>query len=232
MASRVNANRTCKKNISYVEPPALHFLPEKHKKYGKNELFEVEVVERDQSRKRVKIHYVSYGKEFDKWVDDKQNECPLVMMKPYFSPGNESFLDRKETFYECLGEKIQGCLSGDRLKDPECRFDVEGDQDVFDDLLQKCTQDTYSKYYPAKFSDLDCVLGSRWDEKIYTRLGDFAYIVEGTLKFSVRSRKPNTRYLYQGGAYVESVKKRKPVLVTSFVIRSSNRKAYERRWKS
>ena len=231
MAKRPVLARSCKSRISYEEPPALKPELEKIKKYGKNELFETEVVENDNLGKRIKIHYTGYGKQYDTWVKDNQG-CPLVMVNNYFIPGLDSFPDRNEILFENIAEKVQGSLSGDRLKDPHCRLEIDGEEDVFDNFLKMYNKEENGRYFPESYNDLNNVLGSKWDERIYNKLGDFAFVVPDTLKFHVRSRKPATRFIYQGGAFVDSVKKRKPVLIATFVIRSANRKTYENRLKS
>ena len=220
--------RKCMIPVSYEQLPRLKMV-----KYRKNDLFDVEIVERDNINKRNKIHYVGYRKEHDVWVGDNKRECPIVKVKPYFTPSSISFNDREDIFYERLAEKIQNCLSGDRLKDAECRFEVVGDEDVFADLRQKCKKIPNSnKFYPEDFNDLNALLGNRWYEKIYTRLGDFAYICNETIQFHVRNRIPKKKYVYHGGSFVESVQLLKPVLVGTFAMRSGNSSAYELRWRS
>ena len=64
--------RKCKKAVSYEELPRLKMEVPKRVKYRKNDLFDVEIVERDNINKRSKIHYVGYGKEHNVWVEDKR----------------------------------------------------------------------------------------------------------------------------------------------------------------
>ena len=131
------------------------------------------------------------------------------------------------SFYETLAEKIKSSLVGDRLKDPDCRIEVEGHQDIFQDLIQRCIL-TNGKFLPYTFSSLDCVLGRNWHKRIYNRLGDFAYVCEGRLKFCIRNRRPIISFEYHGGAYIETVTEKKPVIVATFVICSGNRTIYEK----
>ena len=116
---------------------------------------------------------------------------------------------------------------GDRLEDPACKIDVEGHHHIFEDLLQRCTL-TNGKYAPSELSSLDSVLGKNWKKRIYNRLGDFAYVFEGTLTFCIRNRRPNISFEYHGGAYIETVTKKKPVIIVTFVMRCGNRAMYEK----
>ena len=60
--------RACKKNISYLEVKDI-FMDEK--------LYEMEIVERDQCNKRIKLHYVGYEKHFDEWRNETAEDSLL-----------------------------------------------------------------------------------------------------------------------------------------------------------
>ena len=76
--------------------------------------------------------------------------------------------------------------------DPDIRIEMSIDCDVFNNELAsvgKSSTERNTKVFKEKFNkELNSLLGARWDERIMN--GDFAFVEEGTVKFSVHSRDP------------------------------------------
>ena len=72
------------------------FCQLREKKMGKVErkskadrdLYDVEVIEEDTTRKKLKIHFVGFSHEYDEWrdYDNERNFFPFVRFENFFSP--------------------------------------------------------------------------------------------------------------------------------------------------
>ena len=72
------------------------FCQLREKKMGKVErkrktdrdLYDVEVIEEDATRKQLKIHFVGFSHEYDEWrdYDNERNYFPFVRLEKMFSP--------------------------------------------------------------------------------------------------------------------------------------------------
>ena len=60
------------------------------------DLYVVEVVEVDTTRKQLKIHFVGFSHEYDEWRDyyNKRNYFPFVRLEKMFFPKEGSLEDR------------------------------------------------------------------------------------------------------------------------------------------
>ena len=80
------------------------------------DLYVVEVVEVDTTRKQLKIHFVGFSHEYDEWCDDdnKRNYFPFVRLeKMFFAPEEGSLEDRGNIhgqLYRCLIPSISSQL--------------------------------------------------------------------------------------------------------------------------
>ena len=76
------------------------------------DLYVVEVVEVDTTRKQLKIHFVGFSHEYDEWrdYDNKRNYFPFVRLEKMFFPEEGSLEDRGNIFhgqlYRCLISSI------------------------------------------------------------------------------------------------------------------------------
>ena len=79
------------------------------------DLYVVEVVEVDTTRKKLKIHFVGFSQEYDKWRDyhNKRNYSPFVRLEKMFFPEEGSLEDRGNIhgqLYRCLIPSISSQL--------------------------------------------------------------------------------------------------------------------------
>ena len=220
--------RACKKNISYVEANNV-IADVKEKKESRDKLYEVEIVERDQINKRIKLHYVGYGKNFDEWHTESPDElCPVSKISKITIPSSSNLDERKQIFLEDIKIKIQKHLVQHRSTDPLCKFEVDGSKDVFDVILEACELKHHNRsfYSPTTLKHLENLLGSRWFLRIENQKGDFCYIREGTFKLWVFQPKGLTSYQKYGEKYIEHIQEQRPVLKVSFVRTRGNKRLY------
>ena len=69
-------------------------------------LYEIEIIDIDKSQDKVKIHYKGYGSEFDEWRSCVELGLPIRLEKLRL-PGEDSFEDRYNSFYDSLYREIK-----------------------------------------------------------------------------------------------------------------------------
>ena len=71
--------------------------------------------------------------------------------------------------------------------DPEIRIEANVDPDVFDRGVGKVVKGIQirgKKVHTIKDNaELDHILGLRWNERIFNENGEYAYVVNGTVKY-------------------------------------------------
>ena len=94
-----------RKKMEKVEP----------KRKTDRDLYDVEVIEVDTTRKQLKIHFVGFSHEYDEWreYDNKRNYFPFVRLEKMFFPEEGSLEDRSNIngqLYRCLIPSISSQL--------------------------------------------------------------------------------------------------------------------------
>ena len=110
--------------------PAVSLKKRKTKPAKDNHLYEVEVVEVDKSKNRVKIHYKGFGVETDEWRDLNENAFPLVRLEKAPYPEGSSLVDRMNSFHSQVYREVKRRLWS-------VRIEVSVDFDVFSAGLAK-----------------------------------------------------------------------------------------------
>ena len=160
--------------------PAVSLKKRKTKPAKDNHLYEVEVVEVDKSKNRVKIHYKGFGVETDEWRDLNENAFPLVRLEKAPNPEGSSLVDRMNSFHSQVYREVKHRLWS-------VRIEVNVDFDVFSAGLamtgKRAQVRAREVYSVAQNHDLDAILGLKWNKRIFNENGDFAYVVNGTVKY-------------------------------------------------
>ena len=185
----------------------------------------------NQQEKKVKIHYKGYGEEADEWRDCREeNMFPFERLEKGFIPGEMSLEDRTNIFHERVYQEIKRKLWSGRRDDPDIRIEINVDYDVFDRGLGqvvKGIQKRGKKVHTIKDNvDLDHLLGSKWNERIFNENGDFAYVVNGTVTYWLTKRKAIVEYKLIGGKFVRSEIEGVHALVLTFVRGDGNKRQY------
>ena len=90
------------------------------------DLYVVEVVEVDTTRKQLKIHFVGFSHEYDEWrdYDNERNYFPFVRLEKMFFPAEGPLENRGSIFhwrlYRCIKRKLWS-------NDPEVRIELNAD---------------------------------------------------------------------------------------------------------
>ena len=225
--------RACRKTSSYSEQTEELGTRKicKKAKINTRKLYDVQVVDRDNLHKKIKIHYVGFEEKYDEWVDYSSSDCPIVKHKKLMPLTTVSYEDRLTSFLDKCCIEIKKKLQIHRLIDPDEKVLVSGEADLFEVFFSSCVKKASrgrTFYYPKDLRDLDHLLGLNWDKRIVNKAGDFAYVVKDQLRITVTSRKPVKEYMYQGGAYVEVANEQHQALAFNFTTsRVGNKRQYE-----
>ena len=96
----------------------------------------MEIVERDQCNKHIKLHYVGYEEHFDEWRNETAGELRLLTkVSKVTIPSSSNLEERKLLFVKFVKIKIQKLLIHHRLTDPFCKLEVGASVDVFNVIL-------------------------------------------------------------------------------------------------
>jgi len=149
-------------------------------------LYSVVVTDVEKIGKRVKIHYVGYSERYDESRSCGTDDILFQRMEPLFIPSAPSFDDRAELFHSELYREIKRTLYSGRKDDPATRIEIRIDQDVFDGGLASAGESRKERgnnvYRVNSNQALDRFLGVKWDERIFNENGDFASVIEGTVR--------------------------------------------------
>lgn len=93
----------------------------------------------------------------------------------------------KNSLYGQLYREIKRKLWSGRRDDPDIRIELNMNPDVFDQGLGLVVKARYQRqrkvYEITNNHDLDDLLGLKWNERILNENGDFAYVIDGTVKY-------------------------------------------------
>ena len=89
------------------------------------DLYDVEVIEVDATRKQLNIHFVGFSHEYDEWrdYDNERNYFPFAWKKCFF-PAEGPLEDRGNIFHGRLYRCIKKKLWSGRKDDPEVRIEL------------------------------------------------------------------------------------------------------------
>ena len=195
-----------------------------------NSLYEIEVKDVDREGKRLKIHYKRFSDQFDEWKPYDDNNFPVVRLEHEFKPSEVSVEDRLHIFQDRLYREVKRKLYSGRKDDPEIRIEIPVEVDVFEMSIAnaaRARQERNKQVYRITVnSHLDNYLGIKWDERILNENGDYAYVVEGTLRFWLMEKNNIIEYKLIGGKYVRSEIEDGHQLVFRFVRGDGNRRQY------
>ena len=187
---------TRKRKIDYKKLNEVEGIPREKKRKSSDELHPVEVVERDTVNARVKILYIGYSANEDKWRNAAEI-LDFTPPKPLISP---TF-----SLYQELALKIKRSLQGSRKASPVVRIEMDFDNIIFDGGSKRVgklrkVQRGVDVYGITAYSDLDSLLGSKWFIRCFNSNGDFGYAILRTVTFMLKKRRPLVEYRPRQGA--------------------------------
>ena len=176
----------------------------KRQKIQKNEIYPVDIIERENGR--VRVHYIGYESGYDEWKDEAELEVieedaeetePLVtekILEPY-------------SLYKDLGVRIKKALSCTRTSSPQIKVVMPFDILMFYGGLRASGIPTKvvggNQHYKINhYRDLNHLLGRNWHFRAINANGDYGYVVMETVSFYIRRNKPLTEYTLVDDSFV------------------------------
>ena len=167
-------------------------------------LFPVEIVEKEAESRRVKVHYVGYGDNFDEWKDESElemldrDEEQTGEKEPLMSPFQSSV--EHYCLFKDLSIKIKRALGCNRKASPEAKIAMSFDVLLFNGgLLPPAVPSRkvggIQRYKIRKFSDLNSLLGNSWHFRGLNSRGDYGYVILETVEFYLRKSKRLSEYV-------------------------------------
>ena len=186
-----------------------------------NQLHEIEIREVDKQKKRIKIDYKGFSEDTDEWRDYGDDLFPFVRLQKAYVPQEISFEDRKNSLHGQLYSEVKRKLWSGHRDDPDIRIELNIDPDVFDQGLGLVVKARYQRqrevYEITNNHDLDDLLGLKWNERIVNENGDFAYVIDGTVKYWLSKKSSIVEYKYIGEKYIKSEIEDSHILVFTFI---------------
>ena len=173
-------------------------------------LYPVVVRDMDNIEKRVKIHYVEYSERYGDWqpCDTEDSNPPFQWVESLRIPSSTSLEDPMELVHGELYREIKRKLYSGQKDDPATRVEIRIDQDVFDEglaLAGKPSKERGKTVYRIDSNEaLKHSLGIKWDERIFNKSGDFAFVIEKTVRFWLSRETAIQEFKVIGGKYVRS----------------------------
>ena len=166
-------------------------------------LYPLRVVDEDEVRQLVKVHYEGYSTSYDEWrakddivdlhsgdetghgdgdtfSEDTLDACSLI------SPFN---------LYRELVVGIKASLTSGRKKSPQIRLRMPFDRLIFDGGLKaRAVEAGGGKYTIKQYQDLQDILGEGWYYRGLNEHGDFCFVILQSIRFHLYQRRPIADY--------------------------------------
>jgi len=153
-----------------------------------------------------------------------------VRLEKAYIPQEISLEDRKNNLYGQLYREVKRKLWSGRRDDPDIRIELNMNPDVFDQglglVVKACYQRQREVYQITDNHDLDDLLGLKWNERILNENGDFAYVINGTVKYWLSKKSSIVEYKCIGAKYIKSEIEDSHMLVFTFVRGDGNKIQY------
>ena len=197
-----------KRSINYRETGEIHLPRPKKVQSKSDQLFPVKVVDKDDSGKRIKIHYVGYSTKYDEWRD----ECDLEPINEADSSEEtecDGFSFEPFSLHSYLKVKIKQSLTCTRKSSPSVRIVVPFDAVTFNGGLRLLGTESKKaqgiQHYTIKhYRDLNPILGKNWHFRGLNVNADYGYVILETLEFFLRKSRSLEEYLPTPGQEEDS----------------------------
>ena len=201
----------------------------------------MQIIDRDKSSNRVKIHFVGYSEDFDEWrnADSFVNseKSDLGRLLPRFMPSEDSLPDRASALFSHLSKEIKFALFSTKRESPGVRIEERIELDIYHKYLQNI-----GVVKKLRGHDVHCVdnnfdlcdlLGDKWFERIQNINGDFCYVTPGTVQFWLHEKKAVKEFFYVGDKLLEGHIENDLLVIFTFVRGDGVKAEYHTNdWKS
>ena len=111
--------------------------------------------------------------------------------------------DRSEILHSTLYKEIKKKLHSSKNDDPQVRIEIDVEEEIYSNVLGSLSTKAVKErvrlvQYVGSNHVFDKVLGFNWDKRIFNCNGEFAYVINGTVKFWLKRKSPITEYKFVG----------------------------------
>ena len=158
------------------------------KRAAKDSVYPISIVEEDEGRSHVKVHYIGWSRRYDEW----KQKSELIAIRDNDTPTDTDVAKESEAstpqlcqlqptwfslYYE-LGTKMKQSLYCRRKDSPSVRISMPFDKIQFDGGLRSCGVASRSvhgvqRYKVCHYRDLNPLLGSKWHFRGLNCNGDY-----------------------------------------------------------
>ena len=192
---------TRRKRIDFRELSDIKLPPRKKKppKITSQTLFPVEIVDKEPTTCRVKVHYIGYGVKYDEWRDESEVEVLDEREPETTSASNRSPIEHYCLFKD-LGFKIKRALSCSRKTSPHAKIVMSFDILLFNGGLLPMAVPSrkaggIQRYTIRNYSDLNSLLGCNWHFRGLNSNGDYGYVILKSVEFYIRKGRRILEYI-------------------------------------
>ena len=185
---------------------------EKHlrkKKKVDTHYYECEIVEVDAANSCVQIHSVGYPDEDDQWQPFTEDDFPVVKKMARFDYRSETVHERANALKATLFLEVKKHLLATRKADPEIRIELPTQSDAYENVFGKVGTVTRSNHgklmKEVRISEIESILGAKWNVRVKNVNGDFHFVTEGTVKLWITDRTPIKKILSVLGESFSSI---------------------------
>ena len=167
-------------------------------------LYRLNIIEKDDENGCVKVRYIGYGQEFDEWrlTEDIMELSESSSTDDSSVTATPLSVDRL-CLYKELAYRIKALLCSPRKGNPACRVVMNFDVVYYEGLIRRATKQVGNGrrkreiYQLPSLTRLDDLLGERWYIRSVNINGDFCYIQPGSVKYYLKRCKKRIDYQMQ-----------------------------------
>lgn len=132
---------------------------------------------------QVLVHYIDWDKKYNEW---QPLGDVLTITDQYIFTNPEG----TSLFYLQLATAVKENLHIQRKTDSLVEIRLPMQKESFD-LIKRCGRSkSQGWYFISKLSDLNELLGNNWHFRVVNKNKDFAFIVDGTVRYRLSERRP------------------------------------------
>ena len=206
MRSKRKLNKVDYKQLSDTKLPRAKRVRKKKPNDICDELFPIEVLQRE--NQRVQVHYIGYDAKYDEWKDEdeierlSENEAEAEDMPDNLEIESESVgtCYKPLSLYDILRLRIKRAMTCSRKDSPSVKITMPFDTLIYNGGLKAAgvlsgISAGIQHYKLKSYADLNHLLGRNWHFRGLNAQGDYGYAVLDTIDFYIRKCRALTEYM-------------------------------------
>ena len=186
----------------------------------------LQIIDRDKSSNKVRIHFIGYSFDFDEWRDttevaEGEESTKLCSLAQWFEPSVDSLSDKTDAFFYNLAKAVKVSLYSSNRELPAIRIEGRIDADNYNGYLKNTGVVNKFKgknvHVVSNNNEISRIMGKKWFQRIINTNGDFCYVVRDTVRFWLNEKRPVKDFFYVGDHLFENQIRNDLQLIFTFV---------------